>query len=274
MNNQPIGFLDSGVGGLTVVKEVMKQLPHEQIYYIGDSARNPYGPRSMEEVRKFTHQLANFLTEKKIKLLVVACNTATVAALETLKEALPIPVIGVIASGTQAAVLQTANDKIGVIGTLGTIESKEYEKQILAKKNKATVIGVACQEFVAIVEKNQFESDYAKEVVDKELSPFKNTGIDTLVLGCTHYPLLQPIIQDYFGTDVSLVDPGVETAKAVEEYLSEQRLLNETTRHSKQHKFFTTGSAADFKQTADTWLDYKNFIVEEVTLEELKGNGN
>ncbi len=269
MNDQPIGFLDSGVGGLTVVKEVMKQLPNEQVYYIGDSARNPYGPRPMEEVREFTHQLANFLVEKKIKLLVVACNTATVAALDTLQEELPIPVIGVIASGTHAAVLETANDKIGVIGTLGTIESKEYERQILEKKDKVNVIGVACQEFVAIVEKNQFESEYAKKVVEKELKPFKQTGIDTLVLGCTHYPLLQPIIQEYFGADVALVDPGVETAKAVEKYLVENDLLHTASENTAQHIFYTTGPASDFEHIANNWLGQQNYKVEQIPVEEL-----
>lgn len=270
MNNQPIGFLDSGVGGLTVVKEVLKRLPNEQIFYIGDSARNPYGPRPMEEVRKFTHQLANFLVDQNIKLLVVACNTATVAALNSLKKELPIPVIGVIASGTHAAVLETSNDEIGVIGTVGTIESKEYEKQILKKKEHAKVTSVATQEFVAIVEKNQFESNYAKRVVKEELEPFISTNIDTLVLGCTHYPLLQPIIQDYFGTEVSLIDPGVETAKVVEKYLSEENWLNESTDNPIEHLFFTTGPALRFEEIARKWLEDEDFKVKNVPIEELE----
>lgn len=273
MNNQPIGFLDSGVGGLTVVKEVMKQLPNEQIIYIGDSARNPYGPRSMDEVRIFTHQLAQYLMKKKIKLLVVACNTATVAALESLKEELPIPVIGVIASGTQAAVLETKNNEIGVIGTLGTIESKEYEKQILHEKEQARIYGVACPEFVAIVEKNQFESNYAKKVVEEELQPFKETNIDTLVLGCTHYPLLQPIIQEYFGADVVLIDPGVETAKTIKKYLNTHHLQNNQKENSKQHLLFTTGDAQSFENIANNWLGNKNFLVKHVAVEELIKNG-
>ena len=270
MKNQPIGFLDSGVGGLTVVKEVLKQLPNEQIVYIGDSARNPYGPRPMEEVEKFTHQLAHFLVEQEIKLLVVACNTATVAALKSLQEDLPVPVIGVIAPGTYAAVLETSNNEIGVIGTIGTIESREYEKQILNKKVDAKVTSVATQEFVAIVEKNQFESSYAKDVVENELNPFIDTEIDTLVLGCTHYPLLQPIIQDYFGKNVTLIDPGVETAKVVETYLSEENLLKQSSDIRPKHLLYTTGSAEKFEEIAANWLDDKNFNVMNVSIEELE----
>lgn len=270
MKNQPIGFLDSGVGGLTVVKEVLKQLPNEDVVYIGDSARNPYGPRPMEEVQTFTHQLAHFLLEHKIKLLVVACNTATVAALKSLKETLPVPVIGVIVPGTHAAVLETTNAEIGVIGTVGTIASNAYEKQILKLKENAHVKSLATQDFVAIVEKNQFESHYAKSVVEKELAPFQNTTIDTLVLGCTHYPLLQPIIQDYFGKEVTLIDPGVETAKVVKTYLSEKDLLNESSTEAKNHLFYTTGSAETFEAIALNWLEDISFNVKHVPIEELE----
>lgn len=270
MKNQPIGFLDSGVGGLTVVKEVLKLLPNEQIMYIGDSARNPYGPRPMKEVQKFTHQLAHFLVEQNIKLLVVACNTATVAALKSLKDELPVPVIGVIAPGTYAAVLETKNNEIGVIGTVGTIASNEYEKQILNEKVDARVTSIATQEFVAIVEKNQFESQYAKGVVEQELEPFITTNIDTLVLGCTHYPLLQPIIQEFFGKEVTLIDPGVETARVVERYLSEHDLLNQSLGERSKHLFYTTGSAERFKEIATNWLEVKNFDVMNVSIEELE----
>lgn len=272
MKNQPIGFLDSGVGGLTVVKEVMKQLPHEQLLYIGDSARNPYGPRPMEEVRKFTHQLANFLVGKGIKLLVVACNTATVAALETLKKELPVPVIGVIESGSQVAIEETKNHKIGVIGTLGTIQSKEYEKQILKRDQETEVYSIACPRFVSIVEKDQFENKRAEEIVHEELGGFKNTAIDTLVLGCTHYPLLQPIIQDFFGHQVTLVDPGVETTKKIEDYLNKHDLANPNQDVNKEHLLFTTGSVENFTDIARNWLDEKHLKIAHVPLEELNRN--
>lgn len=270
MKNQPIGFLDSGVGGLTVVKEVMKQLPNEQIYYIGDSARNPYGPRPLEEVRLFTHQLANFLVNQGIKLLVVACNTATVAALDTLQKELPIPVIGVIESGSKTATEKTKNQKIGVIGTVGTIHSKEYENQIKTKMNKEVeVFSVACPQFVSIVEKNQFESTLARDIVNKELHPFKDTGIDTLVLGCTHYPLLQPIIQDFFGHHVTLVDPGVETTKKIERYLKKHQLFSDEKSEQDIDKLFTTGPVEKFEQIASHWLDNRDFEVKHISVEEL-----
>lgn len=272
MKKQPIGFLDSGVGGLTVVKEVMKQLPNEIIYYIGDSARNPYGPRPMEEVQKFTHQLANFLFKKEIKLLVVACNTATVAALETLKKELPIPVIGVIESGSKAANESTKNHKVGVIGTLGTVQSNEYEKQIINKKHGTEVFSLACPRFVSIVEKNQFESTMAKEIVHEELHSFKDTDIDTLVLGCTHYPLLQPIIQDFFGKQVNLIDPGVETAKTIKKYLTDSNLLNQKQGGSTEHLLYTTGSAENFEKIASNWLNKSNFKVKHISVEELSQN--
>lgn len=272
MKNYPIGFLDSGVGGLTVVKEVMKQLPNETIYYIGDSARNPYGPRPMEEVQKFTHQLANFLLKKKIKLLVVACNTATVAALESLQEELPIPVIGVIESGSKAADESTENNKVGVIGTVGTVQSNEYEKQILDKKQQTEVFSVACPRFVSVVEKNQFGSTMAKEIVQEELKPFKDTDIDTLVLGCTHYPLLQPIIQDFFGQKVHLIDPGVETAKTVKRYLSNSNLLNDKPNRSTEHVLYTTGSAEKFEKIASNWLNKSSFKVKHISVEEISQN--
>lgn len=273
MKNRPIGFLDSGVGGLTVVKEVMYQLPNETIYYIGDSARNPYGPRPMEEVSKFTHQLANFLVSKGIKLLVVACNTATVAALHTLQKELPVPVIGVIESGSKAAIKETKNHRVGVIGTEGTIESNEYEMQMLNNTKQTEVYSVACPRFVSIVEKNDFESLRAKEIVQEELASFKNTDIDTLVLGCTHYPLLQPIIQNFFGYDVKLIDPGLETAKTVKKYLTSLDLLNQDQQTKKKHLLYTTGSAEKFEEIAYNWLNETNFKVKHISVEELNQNG-
>ena len=269
MKEQPIGFLDSGVGGLTVAKEVMKQLPNEQIYYIGDSARNPYGPRPMEEVRKFTHQLANFLVDKNLKLLVVACNTATVAALDSLKKELPIPVIGVIESGSKIAIATTKNHKIGIIGTLGTIESQEYEKQISNLTEQAEIYSAPCPRFVSLVESDQFESNLAEKVVQEELDSFKNINIDTLVLGCTHFPLLQPLIQQFLGKEVILIDPGVETAKKVKKYLTEQDLLNETGQKQKEHLLFTTGPVRKFNQIASNWLGNIDYKIEHVSLEEL-----
>lgn len=269
MNNQSIGFLDSGVGGLTVVKEVMKLLPEEEIYYIGDSARNPYGPRPINEVREFTWQLANFLVKQNIKLLVIACNTATVAALDLLEKELPIPVIGVIESGSKAAAESSKNKIIGVIGTEGTIRSNEYEKQIIKQLENAQVQSVACPRFVSIVEKYQYQDDLAKQVVAEELRPFKGSQMDTLVLGCTHYPLLQKDIQEYFGAELNLIDPGVETAKRVQDYLKENNLFKNEKVNPVKHTFFTTGPTNTFEDIARNWLEDSNFIVKHISVEEL-----
>ena len=273
MNKQPIGFLDSGVGGLTVVKEVMKLLPNEEIYYIGDSARNPYGPRPLSEVLEFTIQLANLLVNKGIKLLVIACNTATVAALEVLQERLDIPVIGVIESGTRAAVASSHNKNIGVIGTQGTIQSNEYEKQILQLIDDAQVLSVACPQFVSIVEKHQYENELAKNVVSKELEPFLGSTMDTLILGCTHYPLLQNIIQDYFGENLTLIDPGVETAIQVKTVLDEKNMFNNGIGNSNEHVFYTTGPADKFDKIAKHWLKRSDFEVRHIAVEELQRYG-
>lgn len=273
MKNSPIGFLDSGVGGLTVAKEVMKRLPNEEIYYIGDSGRNPYGPRPSEQVFAYTVQLANFLMEKGIKLLVIACNTATVVALKYLQNELPIPVLGVIEPGSKAAAANSKNKHIGVIGTQGTIQSKEYEKQILDEISDATIQSVACPKFVSIVEKDQYQDDLAKQVVADELGVFDDFEMDTLVLGCTHYPLLQNIIQQYFDTDLTLIDPGVETAKYVEGHLIKNDLLNNSGNDNQLHVFYTTGPAQKFQTIAVNWLKDSNFIVKHIPIEEIEKYG-
>lgn len=270
MNNQPIGFLDSGVGGLTVVKEVMKLLPGEEIYYIGDSARNPYGSRPVDEVRTFTFQLAHFLIKHGIKLLVVACNTATVAALDFLQKEMPIPVIGVIEAGSKAAAKNTKNQIIGIIGTEGTIRSNEYEKQITEHLAQAQLQSVACPRLVSIVEKFQYQSSPAKQVVVDELKLFEGSQMDTLVLGCTHYPLLQKYIQEYLGDEVKLIDPGVETAKQVKNYLKENNLLNEKKTDDITHTFFTTGASRVFEDIASNWLEESHFTVKHLSIEELQ----
>lgn len=270
MNNQPIGFMDSGVGGLSVVKEVMKRLPDEEIQFIGDSARNPYGTRSAETVLQYSKELAEYLLKKQIKLLVVACNTATAAAYEVLKKELDIPVIGVIEPGSRAAVVCTNNHTIGVIGTEGTIRSGEYNEKIKQLNEATKIYSSANPAFVDIVEKNQFKSTYAKEIVAKELEKFKYSEIDTLVLGCTHYPLLEPLIKEYLGEEICLIDPSVETAKTIEKTLNELDLLNNHKNIKPNHVFYTTGSAEKFQTIAVDWLGTDNFCVEHVSVEELE----
>ena len=270
MKSQPIGFLDSGVGGLSVVKEVMKRLPNEQIIFIGDTARNPYGNRTTEEVIQFSRELAHFLMNKEIKLLVIACNTATAAALNILKKELPIPVIGVIEPGSQSAVDHTKNGMIGVIGTVATINSNEHQQKIKALQPSAQVHTLSVPKFVEIVENNDLASEHAKTVIREELHGLKDTEIDTLILGCTHYPLLEKLIQDYLGNDITLIDPAILTTQLIEDYLRKNNLLNEQSGKSKKSVFYTTAAAERFEQIARNWIPIGDYEVVSISLEEIR----
>lgn len=254
MNEQPIGFIDSGVGGFTVVKEAMKQLPNENFIYLGDTARCPYGPRPKEQVIQFTWEMTNFLLKKGIKMLVIACNTATSVALNEIKEQLQIPVVGVIMPGTRAAVKATKNNQIGVIGTEGTVKSASYEHAIKEKVTSSQVVSLACPKFVPIVESNQFHSSVAKKIVFETLLPLKSKNLDTLILGCTHYPLLRSVIQDVMGKDVTLIDSGAETISEVSMLLDYFDIANNENGTKKNAQFYTTGSTYLFDQIAQDWL--------------------
>lgn len=250
---RPIGFIDSGVGGLTVVKEAIKQLPNETIIYLGDTARCPYGPRPREQIRAFTWQMTNFLLTKQIKMLVIACNTATAVVLDEIKKKLDIPVVGVILPGARAAVKATRNNHIGVIGTKGTIQSGSYEEAIKQKAPSTVIESLACPKFVPIVESNEFASSVAKKIVAQGLLPLKNKQLDTLILGCTHYPLLRPIIQNVMGKNVRLIDSGAETVSEISVLLDYFSIGNHE-KHSENHLFYTTGSAKLFDDIAKQWL--------------------
>ena len=201
MDNRPIGFLDSGVGGLTVVRELKRQLPHESIVYIGDSARAPYGPRPAEQIREYTWQLVKFLLTKDVKMIVIACNTATAVVWEEIKGALDIPVLGV----GLPAIKSSQSGHIGVIGTPMTISSNIYEQKIKHLAPQMNVLSLSCPRFAPIVESNEINSSVAKKIVYESMAPLVGK-VDTLVLGCTHYPLLRPIIQNVMGPSVKLID--------------------------------------------------------------------
>jgi glutamate racemase len=248
--NRPIGVIDSGVGGLTVAKEIMRQLPKEQIIYLGDTARCPYGPRPLGEVKKYTWEMTNYLLQFNIKMLVIACNTATAAVLEEIRQKLDIPVLGVIHPGARAAVKVTKNNKIGVIGTIGTIKSMAYEIALQSISSQIKVNGLACPKFVPVVESGEFESEEAYQTVINELKPFIGAEIDTLILGCTHYPLLSPIIQEVIGNNVQLISSGSETAREVSTILYHSHLLN-NTEAKVDHLFFTTGTKLTFQKVAN-----------------------
>lgn len=262
---RPIGVIDSGVGGLTVAKEIMRQLPKEQIVYLGDTARCPYGPRSREEIRQFTWEMTNYLLGYDIKMLVIACNTATAVALEEIRDTLNIPVIGVVHPGARTALKITKNYHIGVIGTVGTVKSGAYEQALKSINSDVKVESLACPKFVPLVESGQFEGEEAKQIVAESLEPLKDRPIDTLILGCTHYPLLSPLIQQYMGEHVKLICSGDETAREASTILHHSGLLY-TGNKRREHIFFTTGSKETFQQIASKWFGHPIEHVETIRL--------
>ena len=211
-NSAPIGVFDSGIGGLTVVHELVRQLPHESIVYLGDTARVPYGPKSPDTVRRYSREIAGFLQEQGVKNIVIACNTATAHALTTLREDFDMPIVGVVEPGARAAVAATTRGHVGVIGTVGTIKSGAYERAIRAIDPDIRVTARACPLFVPLVEEGWTEHEAARLIAREYLEPLIDARIDTLVLGCTHYPLLKPLLRDVLGPDVRLIDSAEETA--------------------------------------------------------------
>jgi glutamate racemase len=263
---RPIGVIDSGVGGLTVAKEMMRQLPKEQIIYLGDTARCPYGPRPTDEVIQYTWEMTRYLlTHHNIKMLVIACNTATAAVLEDIQQNLTIPVLGVIHPGARTAIKVSENNHVGVIGTNGTIESGAYEEALKGIKGNIFVESLSCPRFVPIVESGNFESVEALKIVQESLAPLKHTNIDTLILGCTHYPLLQPVIQEVIGEHVSLICSGDETAREVSTILYHSQLLY-TGNERQNHLFLTTGPTKLFQQIAEKWFEQPIENVKSIVL--------
>ncbi|MGO4941745.1 glutamate racemase [Ruoffia tabacinasalis] len=266
MKELPIGFIDSGFGGLTVVKQSLKQLPNESIIYLGDSARAPYGPRSLQEVKRYIWQLTNFLREKGIKMLVIACNTGTAAALEEIRATLAIPVVGVIHSGCRTAIKNTTGGQVGVIGTQGTINSNMYEEVMLEKADSLNITSIACPEFVELVESQNVETDEAFDIINHRLEPLKEAKVDSLVLGCTHYPLLIDKIQKVMGQEVTLIDSGVETINEVStllDYFSLSRTAEEAALTPATQAIYTTGNASEFETFARQWLNQPELKVQE-----------
>ncbi len=263
--NLPIGIIDSGVGGLTVAREIMRQLPRETIYYLGDTARCPYGPRQADEVKAFTWELTRYLQQYNIKMLVIACNTATAVVLNEIQNELDIPVIGVIDPGARSAIKQTKNNKIGVLGTVGTIKSEAYDYALRSIHQKVEVSSLACPKFVPIVESGEYEGQTATKVVEETLAGLKDSDIDTLILGCTHYPLLQPKIQSYLGEHVEIINSGDETAREVSTILHFRNLYNKQT-DIPEHRFFTTGSSTIFSRIALKWLQLEKIDIESIHL--------
>nr|WP_255648014.1 glutamate racemase [Pseudalkalibacillus hwajinpoensis] len=263
---KPIGVIDSGVGGLTVAREIMRQLPKEEIVYLGDTARCPYGPRSASEVKQFTWEMTNYLLEEyQIKMLIIACNTATAVVLKEIQDELNIPVRGVIHPGARSALKETTSKYIGVIGTAGTIKSRAYEYSLKAIDDDVKVESLACPPFVPLVETGNLSSEETYQTVRNTLSPLLNKGIDTLILGCTHYPLLEPVIQSVMGEKTAIICSGDETAYEVSGILEYSSLLY-TGDHRPSHTFLTTGSIDNFTRIASHWLDYPVKNVKRIEL--------
>lgn len=250
---QAIAILDSGVGGLTVVKEVMRQLPREKIIYFGDTARTPYGPRSQEEVRQFTEQIVDFLIQFNPKMIVIACNTATAAALDYIKEKVNIPVIGVIHPGARAAISATKTGKVGVIGTIGTVRSGAYTAALKELNPAIEIYSEACPTLVPLVEQGRYETPEAFEVVEDALQEMKKYPIDCMILGCTHYPFLKKTMRQVMGTSVKLISSADETAREISTVLHQKGKLARGS-EIPVHQFFCSGDPEMFRKIALQWL--------------------
>lgn len=251
MNNHAIGVFDSGVGGITVVKEIMRQLPHETIYYFGDTLRCPYGERTQKEVKQFTLETIDFLLQFPLKAIIIACNTATAAALKDVQERASIPVLGVIEPGARAAIKSTVHGEVGIIGTVRTINSGAYERTLRRIHPDIVTHSLACPSLVPLVEAGLRRSPQADEMVAEALQPLLGLSMDTLILGCTHYPLLANSIQKVMGDDMKLISSAEETASELSTILQYGNML--ATRHQK-HRFFTTGDTGKFAKLAGDWL--------------------
>lgn len=252
--DQAIGVFDSGVGGLTVVREIMRQLPGEKVIYFGDTARVPYGSKSKNTVLKFSRQIVRFLMTKNVKAVVFACNTASALALEDMRNEFMIPVLGVVRPGAKLAVEKTKTKNIGVIATEATIKSGIYNDYIRQLNPDLTVIGKACPLFVPLVEEGLLEDRITDDMVQRYLSEMKTYNVDALVLGCTHYPLLFNPIKRFMGDDVELVNPAYETAKELKNLLSEKSMLNTATNSTAKYDFYVSDGVDKFKTFAETVL--------------------
>lgn len=254
-DSRPIGIFDSGIGGLTVVKEVIRSLPEEKIVYFGDTARVPYGPKSKETVIRFSIENILFLLRNKVKLIIIACNTASSVALSAVEENFKVPIIGVINPGVREAVRVTKNKKVGIIGTTATIRSKAYEKKIKEQEPRTKVFSVACPLFVPLVEEGWLNASVTREVAKIYLAPLKKQKIDTIVLGCTHYPLLKLVIKKTLGAGITMVDSAKEVTREAKNILEKYRMLAPCQRSRGNNlKFFVSDEPKNFAKLGKRFL--------------------
>jgi len=252
-NPAPVGVFDSGIGGLTVAHEIIRQLPHESIVYFGDTARVPYGPKSPDTVRRYSREIASFLRDQGVKNIVIACNTATAHALDTLRSEMEMPVTGVVEPGARAAVAATKRGHIGVIGTAGTIKSGAYERAIRALDTGVRVTPRACPLFVPLVEEGWIDHEATRLIAREYLAPLIAADIDTLVLGCTHYPLLKPLLCDVLGPEVTLIDSAEETAAETARTLEAKHLAADADADP-DYRFIASDDPLQFLQLGQRFL--------------------
>jgi glutamate racemase len=271
LDSRPIGVFDSGVGGLTVVREIFRQLPQEPVLYLGDTARVPYGPRGDETVRRFALELVTFLLARDVKALVVACNTISACALETIHAVSPVPVVDVIAPTVEAALAASKRQVLGVIGTVATVGSGVYHRAVQAARPEAELLAQPCPLFVPIAEEGLGDHAVASLMAEEYLGRFRGSPLDVLILGCTHYPLLKGTLSRVLGPGVSLVDSAEPTVAALSRLLREKGLSG---RGSPSHRFCVTDASYKFMQIATRFLGREvSGAVSEVTLEELPRGG-
>lgn len=263
--NNPIGIFDSGVGGLTVLREIRKKLPREKLIYLGDTARVPYGNKSKDTIIRYSIENTKFLMQFDIKLLVVACNTSTATSLKILKENFNIPIIGVIEPGAKKAVEITKNNRVGIIGTEATIKSSAYEEEIKHLNNNISVFSKPCPLFVPLVEEGLLKGEIVDDVIAHYLRFFKSKGIDTLVLGCTHYPLLKKSIAKFFNNEVNIVDSAKETSNMVLNLLKDKRILS-NRKDFAEPDYYVTDAAERFLKVGKTILGKNLEKVSVVTI--------
>lgn len=253
----PVGVFDSGVGGLTVVREIIRQLPDENIVYFGDTARVPYGSKSQKTVIRFSEQIIRFLKTKQVKAIVIACNTASALALDIVREEFDVPILGVVAPGARAAVKATRNRKIGVVGTDATVRSGVYTKVIQGIDPQIRVIEKACPLFVPLVEEGFKEHEVTREIIEYYLESLRATDIDAMILGCTHYPLLRSRIREYMGKEIQIVNPAYETAIDLKTLLEDQDMANKGFDPAgSRYEFYVSDMADKFRQFANTVMPF------------------
>ena len=266
--NAPIGVFDSGVGGLTVAREIMRNLPSEKIVYFGDTARVPYGNKSKETIIRFSRQITRFLREQQVKAVVIACNTASAFALDAVAAEQDIPVLGVIEAGARVAAQKTVNKRVGVIGTRGTVGSGIHASYLKQLDPEITVIGKACPRFVPLVEEGWLHDPVTVDVATRYLEELKEKNIDTLILGCTHYPLIRSTIREVMGEGVCLVNPAYETALQLREVLGEMNLLSDGTGQEEfPYRFYVSDLAEEFKDFANSILPYDVSMTQKIDIE-------